>query len=34
MCISKPNQWYVLYVKARHERKIENLLRQNQIMQF
>ncbi len=34
MCISKPGQWYVLYVKARHERKIESLLKENQIETF
>lgn len=34
MCISKPDQWYVLYVKARHERKIESLLNENQIETF
>ncbi|WP_106793804.1 UpxY family transcription antiterminator [Aquimarina sp. Aq78] len=33
MCNSKP-QWYVLYVKARHERKIEILLKENQIETF
>ncbi len=28
------DNWYVLYVKSRHERKVESLLRENQIETF
>ncbi|KAA1246435.1 UpxY family transcription antiterminator [Aquimarina sp. RZ0] len=31
MRINQPTAWYVLYVKPRHEKKIENLLKEKQI---